>query len=218
VVDQNSSHDLGSDGKELRPVLPCHILPIDEPDKCLVYESGGLERVARSLIPHIVRGQPAKVVVNQLKQPIRCRPGVWHQLDSSNNNYSAFKWGISSDKLAPADYDGDGKTDRAVFRDGVWYIYQSSNGQARIENFGLAGDLPRPGDFDGDGKADISVFRPSNGTWYRLNSSTGAFGAIQFGANGDVPMLGDYDGDGKTDFAVFRPSNSVWYIYRSSDN
>ncbi len=143
--------------------------------------------------------------------------GVWHQLDSLNNNYSAVQWGISTDKPAPADFDGDGKTDRAVFRDGIWYIYQSSNGQVRIENFGLAGDLPRPGDFDGDGKADISVFRPSDGIWYRLNSSNGQFAAIQFGQNGDVPMLGDYDADGRTDFAVFRPSNSVWYILRSSD-
>jgi hypothetical protein len=144
--------------------------------------------------------------------------GVWHNLDSRNNNYSAAQWGISSDKLAPADYDGDGKTDRAVFRDGTWYINQSSNNQARIINFGLSGDLPRPGDFDGDGLADISVFRPSNGTWYRLNSSNGAFAAIQFGQNADTPMLGDYDSDGKTDFAVFRPSNSVWYVFRSSDN
>jgi uncharacterized delta-60 repeat protein len=144
--------------------------------------------------------------------------GVWHNLDSQNNNYSAVQWGISSDKLAPADYDGDGKTDRAVFRDGTWYISQSASGQARILNFGLAGDLPRPGDFDGDGLADISVFRPSSGVWYRLNSSNGAFAAIQFGASGDVPMLGDYDGDGRTDFAVFRPSNSVWYVFRSSDN
>jgi uncharacterized delta-60 repeat protein len=148
----------------------------------------------------------------------RASEGVWHNLDSQNNNYSAAQWGISSDRLAPADYDGDGKTDRAIFRDGTWYISQSSNGQARIVNFGVAGDLPRPGDFDGDGLADISVFRPLSGTWYRLNSSNGAFGAIQFGTNGDVPMLGDYDADGKTDFVVFRPSNSVWYVFRSSDN
>ena len=148
----------------------------------------------------------------------RASEGNWHSLDSQNNNYSVIHWGVSSDKIVPADYDGDGKTDRAVFRDGVWYISQSSNGQTRIVNFGLAGDLPRPGDFDGDGLADISVFRPSNGIWYRLNSSNGAFVAIQFGANGDVPMLGDYDADGKTDFAVFRPSNAVWYIFRSSDN
>ncbi|MEO7538594.1 MAG: FG-GAP-like repeat-containing protein, partial [Pyrinomonadaceae bacterium] len=144
--------------------------------------------------------------------------GVWYQLDSQNNNFSAFKFGTSSDKLAPADYDGDGKTDRAVFRDGVWYIDQLANGQVRYVNFGLAGDLPRPGDFDGDGLADISVFRPSNGFWYRLNSSNGQFSAIQFGQSGDVPMLGDYDSDGRTDIVVFRPSNSAWYIFRSSDN
>ena len=26
------------------------------------------------------------------------------------------------------DYDGDGKTDQAVYRDGVWWILRSSNG------------------------------------------------------------------------------------------
>lgn len=144
--------------------------------------------------------------------------GNWHQLNSTTNGYSVSKWGIATDKLAPADYDGDGRTDLAVFRDGVWYVSRSSNAQVQIVNFGLPGDLPRPGDFDGDGLADISVFRPSNGTWYRLNSSNGSFGAIQFGANGDVPMLGDYDSDGRTDFTIFRPSTSRWFTFRSSDN
>lgn len=144
--------------------------------------------------------------------------GVWHQLNSANGNYTAVKWGVSTDRIAPADYDGDGRTDHAIYRDGVWYIYSSSSASVRIENFGLAGDMPRPADFDGDGRADVAVFRPSNGTWYLLNSSNGQFAAVQFGANGDHPMLGDYDADGRTDFTVFRPSTSRWFTFRSSDN
>lgn len=141
--------------------------------------------------------------------------GVWHQLNSSGNAYSAVNWGISTDKLAPADYDGDGKTDRAVFRDGVWYISQSSNSQVRFVNFGLANDLPRPGDFDGDGYADIAVFRPSDGNWYWVNSSTNQVSVVHFGQNGDAPLLGDFDADGKTDVAVFR--GGFWYILQSSN-
>ena len=147
--------------------------------------------------------------------------GVWHQLDSFDGSYSTFGWGSGTDKLAPADFDGDGKTDRAVFRDGTWYIYQSSNSQVRILNWGTTGDLPRPGDFNGDGFADIAVFRPSNGTWYILYSNPIQPGNIitnvtQFGAAGDVPLIGDFDSDGKSDIAVFR--NGVWYILQSANN
>ena len=141
--------------------------------------------------------------------------GFWHQLNSANSAYSAFQFGLQNDKLAPADYDGDGKTDTAVFRNGVWYVRQSASGQVRYVNFGLAEDLPRPGDYDGDGLADIAVFRPSDGNWYRLNSSNNQSSVVHFGQNGDVPLIGDFDGDGKTDLTVFR--SGIWYILRSSD-
>ncbi len=146
--------------------------------------------------------------------------GVWHSLDSFNGNYTPVQFGLSGDKLAPADYDGDGKADRAVFRNGVWYIFQSSNNQVRYAQWGSAGDLPRPGDFNGDGFADIAVFRPSNGTWYIQYSNPVQPGnittnIIQFGQSGDAPLLADFDGDGKSDVSVFR--NGVWYFIRSGD-
>ena len=42
--------------------------------------------------------------------------GTWYILKSSDSTLSALQWGLSGDIPVPGDYDGDGKTDIAVFR------------------------------------------------------------------------------------------------------
>ncbi|HEX8565919.1 MAG TPA: VCBS repeat-containing protein, partial [Pyrinomonadaceae bacterium] len=144
---------------------------------------------------------------------ITASTGTWsYAASSANYEIRSSRWGVSSDKFVPADYDGDGKYDLAVFRSGIWYIMGSA-GAFRAEHFGSPGDIPQPGDYDGDRKDDLAVFRPSNGTWYMQGSRSG-FSAVQFGVSTDKPIAADYDGDGKTDQAVYR--NGAWYMNKST--
>ena len=115
------------------------------------------------------------------------------------------------------DVDGDGRTDRTIFRPstGVWFAALSGGG-ATATTWGVATDVDVLADYDGDGVADIAVWRPSTGEWWIRQSKTGTIRVDTWGVPGDVPLAGDVDGDRKADLVIYRPSTGQWWAKLST--
>lgn len=132
-------------------------------------------------------------------------------------------------RLSRGDFDGDRKSDVALYRPstGYWYLRNSSTGFRVgagnwIFQWGAAGDVPQPGDYDGDGLTDIAVYRPTTGQWFirysSLRYAVSRYGYFEWGSLGDTPLSADFDGDGRTDIGVYRPTSGDWFLRLSSHN
>jgi hypothetical protein len=153
---------------------------------------------------------------------------LWQDNTLATPGKFKFPWGQATDFVVPGDYDGDNKTDYAVWRPGApgvaaWYILNSAGTTVRAETFGQTGDDPTVvGDYDGDNRDDLAVYRSGalagdRSFWfYRASTSTSDF-SRQWGQNGDFPAPGDYDGDSKFDFVVQRNNGlgggAFWHNY-----
>jgi hypothetical protein len=172
-----------------------------------VCDTGG--SLVRSPFPAVVGGGASTTLANfSAGSCVRRLAVITNQQQAAGNPSSSpsrsFTLGTAA-TVAPgaatvADYDGNGSTDRSVFRDGAWFV----QGAATVY-LGLPGDIPVPADYDGNGDVERAVYR--NGAWY-VEGQAPAY----FGLEGDVPVPGDYDGDGDADRAVFRPSVGGWYV------
>lgn len=68
---------------------------------------------------------------------------VWYILNSSDGSFKIVSYGLASDFTAQNDYDGDGKTDLAIWREenGSFYI-RNNNGSSNVVRWGTVGDYP----------------------------------------------------------------------------
>jgi hypothetical protein len=140
---------------------------------------------------------------------------VWY-IWQSRDGFKAFRWGLSSDANAPGDYDGDGKTDIAIFRPEnfppripyfwIWNSGSNDFTQVGFDNIFRVNAVMQQ-DYNGDGKTDPAVLignvlePPGSGNTSVYGRYSGTAGTVQFGVPPySFPVrAGDMTGDGRAD-------------------
>ena len=154
--------------------------------------------------------------------------GIWIVANSETNQWqpSPASYGLPTGpgvQNCPADYNGDGSADAAVFvpSNGTFWIAYSGIVPLSIAPPsslpGARGGIAVPGDYDGDGHVETTVYQPRTGHWLTYDYRGRITRDVAWGWSAAQPVAADYDGDGHTDVAVFHPQSGTWYIQRSSD-
>jgi hypothetical protein len=134
--------------------------------------------------------------------------------DGERSSSRSFEW-IVTNPSAMSDYDGDGRSDMALYHpaNGVWEILLSSSNLAGsvTTQWGTETDVPVPADYDGDGRTDVAFYRPSTGGW-SISRSGGAASTLELttGPSKAIAVPGDYDGDGSSDVGVYDRKSGLW--------
>ncbi len=122
----------------------------------------------------------------------------------------------------PSDYDGDGKTDVALFNkiNATWLILRSSDSSKEPTRTACSDreEIPIPADLDGDSKCDYSCFNMRDSRWPALLSATNySYISKSFGGKStDIAISSNIDDDKKSDYIIYGVQNGNTSIYLSS--
>jgi uncharacterized delta-60 repeat protein len=125
-----------------------------------------------------------------------------------------------ADYLPPADYDGSGKTNLAVYlaAQGEFAYRPTNGGPDVLVPFGLPGigqTIPAPGDYTGSGQTEIAAYLPSLAIYAYRPANGGPDVLESFGIAGpgqSIPAPGDYLGTGVDDLAIYLPAFGAFAI------
>jgi serralysin len=126
------------------------------------------------------------------------------------------------------DFDGDGRTDVAMWRAGwgsVPVYFSQANGSFNATNFSLSDNrlntfhnaVKLVADFDGDGRADIlmaDALLPGDNTITYFSNGNGTFTAVENTQNADLVVLprgrivGRFNSDAQADILLWTPSSA----------
>lgn len=181
--------------------------------------SGFTQRRARALADQVVEGRfafPIRVVAADRSLPAVVDGKTWKLRSSltSGPPTRKFRFGNRGFHQLMGDFNGNGKTSPALFKDGTWRVKMFTVGRnPRVFTFGQPGDTPVVGDWNGDGKDGIGVYR--DGRWLLRETATGgdAHRDFRFGHSAAVPVAGDWNGNGRDGIGTFRDG---WWRLRNA--
>jgi len=194
-----------------------------------LYANGALSRSIAKNLPDY--GHYQWLVSDVQSSDAMIRATFKNQSGATVGTIDSGSFFVSVTGLAPAvdltggqDFDGDGRSELAVFRpsSGTWFVRNSGTNYTTnsARQWGFPTDIPMAGDYDGDAQVDFAVYRPSTGTWHILQSINGYVTSVTYaqGAGSDLPVAGDFDGDGRMDPATYRRATGDWTILTSTSN
>jgi len=131
--------------------------------------------------------------------------------------------GLATDHSFKLDFDGDGRTDLALYREGsrdiniapqpsYWYFLNTHTGQTGVMHWGRTLDVPAPADYDNDGKTDLGVYRwwdfetgDVNQWW--IHQSAGGGHQVLVYEPGYNKFSRNYIGDGRAEIGQLYQTN-----------